>query len=185
MELEVEVPIDLRGLSGRFFKVIEDPKTLPPSREFYHRIPLKEEAKLINVGPYRYAYYQKTEFEKQVNEMANGLIHPSTSPFSNIEDHLEQLEVILGVLLDNYFYIKLSKCAFGQKEIEYLGHLISREGVKVDSRKIEVIVAWPKPKTITELRSFLGVTGYYRKFVKDYTSIERPLTNMIKKNNFV
>ncbi|XP_042980028.1 uncharacterized mitochondrial protein AtMg00860-like [Carya illinoinensis] len=101
------------------------------------------------------------------------------------EDHLEHLEIILGVLLDNSFYIKLTKCAFGQREIEYLGHLNSHEGVKVDSRKVEAMMTWPKLKTIIELRGFLGLTGYYRKFVKDNASIARPLTNMLKKNNFV
>ncbi|KAF5442968.1 hypothetical protein F2P56_035573 [Juglans regia] len=116
-----------------------------------------------------------------------GLPITSITPFEvkTWEDHLEHLEVILGVLLDNSFYIKLSKCAFGQGKIEYLWHLISYKGVNVDSRKVEAIVAWPKPKTITELKGFLGLTGYYRKFVKDYASIARPLTKMLKKNNFI
>ncbi|XP_042988651.1 uncharacterized mitochondrial protein AtMg00860-like [Carya illinoinensis] len=100
------------------------------------------------------------------------------------KDHLKHLEVVLEVLLDNSFYIKLSKCTFSQKELEYLRHLISHEGVKVDSRKVKAMVAWPKPKTITELRGFPGLNGYYRKFVKDYASIAKPLTNMLKKNNF-
>lgn len=79
------------GLIKEVFQVMEDLKTLPPSREFHHCFPLKEEAKQINVAPYRYAYYQKTNIKKQVNEMlANELIHPSTSPSSSLDLFLKK-----------------------------------------------------------------------------------------------
>lgn len=85
IEFEAEMPSNMRVLLGRFFMVLEEPKTLPPSREFEYHISLKEKAKPVNVAPYRYAYHQKTEIEKQVNNMlANGLIYPRTSPFSSL-----------------------------------------------------------------------------------------------------
>ncbi|CAA0843123.1 Uncharacterized mitochondrial protein AtMg00860, partial [Striga hermonthica] len=99
-------------------------------------------------------------------------------------EHLGHLRVVLEILEANSFHIKPSKCSFGQMMVEYLGHFISHEGVKVDPRKIEAMVDWPKPTSHTQLRGFLGLTGYYRKFVKDYGTIAKPLTEMTKKGGF-
>ena len=90
------------------------------------------------------------------------------------KDHLKHLEAVLSVLEKNQFYAKLSKCTFGQKEVEYLGHVISREGVKVDPNKIKAIREWPRPKNISKLRGFLGLTGYYKRFIKNYANLTTP-----------
>jgi hypothetical protein len=74
--------------------------------------------------------------------------------------------------------VKASKCAFGQQELEYLGHIITNHGVKVDENKIAAMVAWPRPINISELRGFLGLTEYYRKFVKNYSIVTRALNNL-------
>ncbi|XP_038977863.1 uncharacterized protein LOC120108346 [Phoenix dactylifera] len=101
-----------------------------------------------------------------------------------MEEHEEHLGVVLRLLEKHHFYIKASKCAFAQPELEYLGHFISGEGVRVDQRKIEAMVDWPLPKNISALRGFLGLTGYYRRFVKNYGLIAKPLTAMLKKGEF-
>lgn len=76
------------------------------------------------------------------------------------EDHLRHLREIMSILSQHHFHIKPSKCAFGEMEVEYLGHIISAQGMRVDQTKIEAMKALPRPKNITELRGFLGLMGY-------------------------
>ncbi|KAM2048615.1 hypothetical protein ACFX1T_007125 [Malus domestica] len=80
--------------------------------------------------------------------------------------------------------VKLTKCSFGKTTIDYLGHSISQQGVAVDNSKIQTIVDWPKPQSIKGFCDFLGLTGYYRKFVLHYGLIAKPLTNILQQGNF-
>ena len=98
--------------------------------------------------------------------------------------HLQHLEVVLQLLRKHKLFAKLSKCLFGLTQVEYLGHKVSGEGVVVDASKVQVVLAWPLPTNLKQLRGFLGLTGYYRKFIKGYASIAAPLTNLLKKDNF-
>jgi hypothetical protein len=101
------------------------------------------------------------------------------------EDCIKHVDKVLQILANNQLYVKRSKCSFGKQEVEYLGNIISREGVKLDSQKIQAITKWPITKNIKSLRGFLGLTRYYHKFVKNYESIAFPLTYLLKKNSFV
>jgi hypothetical protein len=98
------------------------------------------------------------------------------------EDHLKHLRLVFEWLNNDQWKIKKTKCSFAQRSITYLGHIISSQGVATDSSKVQVIVDWPVPATVKELRSFLGLAGYYRKFVKHFGIISKPLTNLLKKN---
>ncbi|GJU55661.1 ty3-gypsy retrotransposon protein [Tanacetum coccineum] len=98
--------------------------------------------------------------------------------------HLEHLTVVLHCLQEHRLYAKLSKCAFGQQRIEYLGHIVTGAGVEMDPVKVTAITNWQIPTSVSQLRFFLGLTGYYRRFIKQYVSIANPLTTLLQKNNF-
>jgi hypothetical protein len=88
------------------------------------------------------------------------------------------------VLQDNKLYVKFSKCAFAQPQIEYLGHIISREGVAIGPSETEAMLQWPVPTSFTEVRGFLGLNGYYRKNFKNYGIIDKRLTSLLKQKLF-
>jgi hypothetical protein len=91
---------------------------------------------------------------------------------------------VLHLLSQHQLFLKQSKCVFGASEVEYLGHLVGKSGVRVDLKKNEAMQEWPRPKTLKILHGFMGLTGYYRKFVKNYGKIVAPLTSLLKKNFF-
>jgi hypothetical protein len=100
----------------------------------------------------------------------------------SLEDHMIHIEKVLQKLRDYNLVIKLKKCRFCQKKIEFLGHEIGEEGLKPNSKKIETINNIQEPKTVTEVRSFLGLCSYYRRFVKGFSKIAGPLTELTKKD---
>lgn len=101
--------------------------------------------------------------------------------FSKREDHEEKVRLVLEKLLEVDLRLKRKKCVFGADSVEYLGHVISKDGVAMDPRKVKSILEWPRPKTVTDVRSFLGMVGYYRKFLKHFAEISAPLVELTKK----
>jgi hypothetical protein len=97
-------------------------------------------------------------------------------------DHLLHIKLVFELLAQDKWKIKLSKCTFAQRQINYLGHVISEHGVGTDPKKIEAISNWPSPQNAKELRNFLGLAGYYRKFVRHFGVISKPLTDLLKKS---
>ncbi|XP_027156138.1 uncharacterized protein LOC113756798, partial [Coffea eugenioides] len=99
------------------------------------------------------------------------------------EEHVKHLEIVLQILREYKLYAKFSKCEFWLEELSFLGHKVSKEGIAVDPAKVEAIMMWKQPETPTEVRSFLGLAGYYRKFIKDFLKIAGPMTELTKKGN--
>ncbi len=86
-----------------------------------------------------------------------------------IDEHEERLLKVLDRLRNEGLKISLDKCQFGRTSVNYVGHIVSKDGISTDPSKIEAVVSWPQPQTVTELRSVLGFCGYYRRFVKDFS----------------
>jgi hypothetical protein len=99
-----------------------------------------------------------------------------------LEEHKKHLLEVFQILQQNQLLLKKSKCSFAQTSLEYLGHIISSKGVSTDPEKIKAVQAWPTPTNVKKLRGFLGLSGYYRKVIKNYGILSRPLNDLLKKN---
>lgn len=100
----------------------------------------------------------------------------------NKKEHKEHVRQVLELLRKNKLYAKSSKCEFFQDKISFLGHVVSGDGISMEEGKVKAIHEWPVPSNITELRSFLGLAGYYRKFVKGFSRIAAPMTTLLHKD---
>ena len=98
------------------------------------------------------------------------------------ENHDKHLRVVLETLRKETLYAKLSKCEFWLREMSFLGQIVSKEGIQVDPKKVEVIIEWKPPRNFTEVHSFLGLAGYYRRFVKGFSMTTAPMTRLLQKN---
>lgn len=99
----------------------------------------------------------------------------------SIEEHRHHLRKVLEVLREQKLYAKFSKCHFWKKEVRFLGHVVSEDGISVDPDKVVAVREWKQPTTVTEIRSFLGLAGYYRRFIENFSLIASPLTKLTRK----
>jgi hypothetical protein len=100
----------------------------------------------------------------------------------DIQEHERLVKKVLKRLEEHDLFAKPEKCTFGVKEVEFLGMIVSREGIKIDDSKVKAIREWPTPKTVRGVRSFLGLANFYCRFIEGYAQVARPLNDLTKKN---
>nr|GFC94218.1 putative reverse transcriptase domain-containing protein [Tanacetum cinerariifolium] len=97
------------------------------------------------------------------------------------EEHEDHLRTVLQTLQQEKLHAKFSKCEFWLSSVAFLGHIVSAKGITMDPAKVEAITKWPRPTSVTEVRSFLGLAGYYRRFVEGFSRLALPLTKLMHK----
>ena len=170
-------------------------------RSGYHQLKVKDQDVLKTAFRTRYGHFEflvmpfgLTNAPAAFMDMMNKIFRPYLDNFvvvfiddiliysKNKEEHRHHLSMALTILKDQKLYAKLSKCEFWLEEVKFLGHVISSRGVAVDPSKIEAITNWQRPTSVHEIRSFLGLAGYYRRFVEGFSRLSGPLTALTKKN---
>ncbi|GJY46630.1 hypothetical protein Tco_0435693 [Tanacetum coccineum] len=157
---------------------------IPPTRQVEFQIDLVPGVAPVARAPYRLALSDMKELSDQLQELFDkGFIRPSSSPWGapNKQEHEEHLKLILDFLKNEELYAKFSKCEFWIPKVQFLGHVIDSNGIHVDPAKIESIKDGASPKTPTEIRQFLGLAGYYRRFIEGFSKIAKSMTKLTQK----
>ncbi|WVZ89338.1 hypothetical protein U9M48_035759 [Paspalum notatum var. saurae] len=133
-------------------------------------------------APAFFMYMMNSVFMNELDKFVVVFIDDILIYSKNEKEHEEHLRVVLTRLREHKLYAKFSKCALRLKEVGFLGHILVEKGVAVDPSKVKDVLNWKQPETVTEIRSFLGLAGYYRRFIKDFSKIAKPMTSLTKKN---
>jgi hypothetical protein len=166
-------------------------------RSGYHQIKVKDEDVQKTAFRTRYGHYEYLVMPFGVSnapgvfmEYMNRIFHAFLDLFVVVfiddiliyseseEEHAEHLRIVLQVLNEKKLYAKLSKCEFWLNEVSFLGHIVSGSGVAVDPSKVDAVSHWETPKSVTEVISFLGLAGYYRRFIEGFSKLALPLTQL-------
>jgi hypothetical protein len=132
-------------------------------------------------APAYFMYPMNSVFMPELDKFVVVFIDDILVYSKNEEEHVGHLHVVLQRLREHHLYAKLSKCDFWLKEIKFLGHTISQAGIAVDPDKVQEVMNWKPPTTVRQIRSFLGLPGYYRRFIPDFSRIVKPITELLKK----
>eukprot|EP00253_Pinus_taeda_P012980 PITA_12980 len=169
-------------------------------RSGYHQIRIKDEDIAKTAFRTRYGHYEfvvlpfgltnapatfmclmNTVFHQYLDKFVLIFIDDILIYSRNIKEHEEHLRIVLQTLREHQLYGKFSKCDFYKEQIQYLGHIITKEGIAVDPEKIKNIMEWPTPKDVADIRSFMGLAGYYWRFVEGFSRVAYPITSLQKK----
>jgi hypothetical protein len=131
-------------------------------------------------APAHFMYLMNPVFMSELDKFVVVFIDEILVYSKSTKEHEEHLRVVLQRLRDHQLYAKFSKCEFWINEVPFLGHVISSEGIAVDPSKVHDVLDWEPPKYVHQVRSFLGLAGYYRRFILNFSKISKPITELLK-----
>ena len=136
-------------------------------------------------APAHFMYLMNSVFMPELDKFVVVFIDDILIYSKNKKEHAEHLRIVLTRLREHQLYAKFSKCDFWLKEVQFLGHVLSAEGVAVDPCKVKDVLDWKPPTTVHQVRSFLGMVGYYRRFIPDFSRISKSITGLLKNQSQV
>jgi hypothetical protein len=131
-------------------------------------------------APAHFTYLMNSVFMPELDKFVVVFIDDILIYSKNEEEHAQHLRIVLTRLREHQLYAKFSKCAFWQEEIQFLGHVLSTNGNAVDPSQVKDILEWKPPTTVHQVRSFLGLASYYRRFIPDFSKLVKPITSLLK-----
>jgi hypothetical protein len=131
-------------------------------------------------APAHFTYLMNSVFMPELDKFVVVFIDDILIYSKNEEEHAQHLRIVLTRLKEHQLYAKFSKCAFWLEEIQFLGHVLSARGIAVDPSKVKDILEWKPPTTVHQVQSFLGLAGYYRRFIPDFSKLVKPITSLLK-----
>ena len=132
-------------------------------------------------APAYFMYLMNSVFMPELDKFIAVFIDDILIYSKNVEDHAQHLRIVLQQLRDHHLYAKFSKCEFWLDSVKFLGHTIFSEGISVDPTKVQEVMDWKPPTSVHQIRSFLGLAGYYRRFIPDFSRIAKPMMELLKK----
>jgi hypothetical protein len=136
--------------------------------------------KLMNALAH-FMYLMNSVFMEELDKFIVVFIDDILVYSKSMEEHEKHLWAMLRWLWDHQLYAKFSKCEFWIKEVPFLGHVVSPEWIAVDPGKVKEVLEWKPPRTVSEVRSFLGLASYYRRFILNFSKIVKPITELLKR----
>jgi hypothetical protein len=136
---------------------------------------------VLTNSPAHFMYLMNSIFMEELDKFVMIFIDDILVFSKSRKEHEEHLRIVLQRLHDHQLYAKFSKCEFWLTEVQFLGHVVSFEGISVDPSKVQEVLDWKPPRTVHQVRSFLGLAGYYHRFILNFSKIVKPITDLLKK----
>jgi hypothetical protein len=132
-------------------------------------------------APAHFMYLMNLVFMEDLDKFVVVFIDDILVFSKNNKEHEEHLRIVLQRLRDHQLYVKFSKCEFWLTEVQFLGHVVSSKGISTDPSKVQEVLDWKPPRTVHQVWSFLGLAGYYRRFIPNFSKIAKPIMDLLKK----
>ena len=136
----------------------------------------------LSNAPAYFMYLMNLVFMPELDKFVVVFIDDILVYLENEEDHIEHLRVVLTKLREHKLYAKFSKCEFWLRKVPFLGHVLLENGISIDPSKVQEVMDWKALTLVHEVRSFLGLAGYYRRFILDFSKIAKPMTRLLQKD---